>query len=122
MSGSVQLSSSRSVAEVSERRKEIMRTARTFALVIIIMSSLLVSGSCGCPRCRQRLVDVAFVGGVNVGGRQLGCSTRAEVGDDVASFGAYGVGAVMVTLAWPNVGNGQGLTTTSMVEPTHISR
>jgi len=51
--------------------------------------------------------------GVNVGGRQLGWSTTAGVGDDVASFGAYGVGAVTMvvnlTLAWPNVGNGQGL-------------
>ena len=45
MSETVQLSSGRSVAKVSGSRKEIMKTARTFALVINIMSSLLVTAA-----------------------------------------------------------------------------
>jgi len=79
MSESVQSSSGRSVAKVSGSRKEITKTARTFALVINIVSSLLVSGSYGCPHW-QRLVDVAFVGGIDIGDCQLGWLIRGDMG------------------------------------------
>jgi len=79
MSESVQLSPGRSVAKVNGRRKKITKMARTFTLVINIMFFLLVSISYGCPRCWQRLVDMAFLGGINIGDCQLSWLTRADM-------------------------------------------